>query len=150
MFFLYLGNSGSSSHSNGSGSNNSNGSSSSRANSTSISSEEDAKNYIDGKTFTSAPAGATFWYKASFSNGNFTLWRAMPSQGTWGSPVGSGSYVVYKMRNNAGELFFPVMMDTGDIMTDMQFNLPNLTFKLVYGNGGDFMQATVGDKNPWN
>jgi hypothetical protein len=72
----------------------------------SISSVDEAKEYIDGKTFIATPTDAV-WTKVTFSGNSFSLWMVAPRDGKWGSPVKTGTYKIKENRfSNTGERYF--------------------------------------------
>jgi len=117
----------------------------------SISSAEEAKNYIEGKTFTATPSG-NMWYKVSFSNGSYTLWTALPQSGHWGDPQSKGSCSVKENRfADNGQKYYYVRLSNSDSVFDcVQFIITDLSFVNCYAqNMSDRAKASVGDKNPW-
>jgi hypothetical protein len=117
-----------------------------------ISSIEEAKAFIEGKTFMATPAGAdNLWFKASFSNGSFTLYTATPQIGTWGE-AHRGTYEMGQGRyRDTGQKFFYVRMETGSIFTCSVFYITDMSFVLCDAlDKNDRAQATIGDINPWN
>ena len=121
-----------------------------------ISSIEEAKNYISGKTFTATPSGE-MWYKVSFSNsGTFTLWSSTPQSGSWGSPTLSGRYTVNQNRySDTGERYFYATLDKehdGFVASlhCMQFIINDLSLVNCSAyNMNDRTKVKEGDRNPW-
>ncbi|MDR2512116.1 MAG: hypothetical protein LBC89_06670 [Bacteroidales bacterium] len=72
----------------------------------SVSSADEAKEYLDGKTFIATPTDAV-WTKVTFSGNSFNLWMAAPRDGKWGNPVKSGTYKIREDRfSSTGERYF--------------------------------------------
>jgi hypothetical protein len=75
----------------------------------SVSSIEDAKEFLDGKTFISTPidADGSIWIKATFSGNTFKLWMVAPHAGSWGNAVKSVTYKIKESRyTNTGQRFY--------------------------------------------
>lgn len=134
------------------------GSGGSGVNPSNISSIEEAKSYIDGKTFIATPSGEReMWYKASFSGNSFTLWTSTPTAGSWGSPRFTGNYTIESQRySNTGQQFFYIVLtQSGDDyhsnMYCTKFIISDLTFVNCNAyNSDNRAKAKVGDRNPWN
>jgi hypothetical protein len=117
---------------------------------TSISSVEDAKNYISGKTFIGNPSN-DLWYKLEFSGGTASLWSAMPQSGHWGSKKLSTSYEVKQDRyTDTGQTYYYVMFGNPD--DTFNYYKFDITGRKVYLNYGNDTGTSVkeGDRNPWN
>ena len=120
-----------------------------------ISSVEDAKSYIDGKTFIATPSGQ-LWYKVSFVGNSFTLWTATPTDGHWGSPIFNGNYTVESQRySNTGQQFFYTVLTKADDdyhsnLRCTKFIISDLTFVNCNAyNSDDRAKAKIGDRDPW-
>jgi len=117
---------------------------------TKISSIEDAKNYINGKTFIGTPSGS-IWYKLVFSGGNASVWKALPQDGRWGSNADlSVSYEVKQARYvDTGQTYYYVILGTSeDIFNYFNFDI---TAKVLYLSGKDTgTDMQEGDRNPWD
>jgi hypothetical protein len=73
----------------------------------SISSIDEAKEYLDGKTFIATPTDGSAWIKVTFSGNSFTLWMVAPRAGNWGNAVKSGTYKIKENRYaNTGKRYF--------------------------------------------
>jgi hypothetical protein len=73
----------------------------------SVSSIDEAKEYLDGKTFIATPTDGSGWIKVTFSGNSFTLWIVAPASGSWGNAVKSGTYKIKESRYaNTGQRFF--------------------------------------------
>jgi len=138
------------------GSNNNNSSSNSNNSSkidlSNISSADDAKKYIDGKTFIATPSGK-LWYKVTFSNGSYTFWTSIPTAGGWGNPEFQGSYNIKEKRfSDTGKKFYYVTFSDDDYsMNCTKFIITDLSFLNCNAyDSSDRAYATEGDRNPWN
>jgi len=114
-----------------------------------ISSIEDAKSFLNGKTFIATPSG-DLWYKLQFSGGTASLWKALPQDGRWGSADLSVSYEVKQDRYaDTGQTYFYVMLGSSDSFANY-FKFDITRKKLYYGLGGTGTTMQEGDRNPWN
>lgn len=115
-----------------------------------ISSIEDAKNYIKGKTFIGTPSGS-IWYKLQFSGGTVSVWKALPQDGRWGSNADlSVSYEVKQARYvDTGQTYYYVILGTSkDIFNYFNFDI---SAKVLYLRGADTgTDLQEGDRNPWD
>ena len=118
----------------------------------SISSVEEAKNYVNGKTFTATLTGGMMglWHKVSFSNGSFSLWSTYPSSGAWGSPT-KGTYSVEERRySDTGQRYYLLRMTPEGENSPfgcLAFNIKETTF---LGCDDVAAKAIEGDRNPWD
>jgi hypothetical protein len=137
-----------------------------------ITSIEDGMNYLDGKTFVCVEKGMS-WFKLSFANETFTLWRQSPAAGEWGEPFFRGKYTVEEGRySNTGERYWATRITDAEIMYGMKSdnwkrNEYNFIFNMLIAFNitrsslrfsdnpdaeGDYysVKAVKSDYNPWN
>lgn len=120
-----------------------------------VSSIEDGRSYLNGKTFIATPRGG-LWYKLSFTESSCKLLSGVPHYVGWNESY-NGSYMIKEGRyNDTGKKYFYVIFDKGqgsDDYLSLDCRMFDINRKSLYvcGNGNDPLAIMeIGDRDPWN
>ena len=120
-----------------------------------ISSIEDTQKHINGKTYMATPRGDV-WFKITFEGDNFTLWKALPSEGSWGEPAMRGTFNISEGRySDTGQRYYMVRLidrnaDTDYIPLDCwDFDIMQMALYNCH-NHRSGIQMQCRNDNPWD
>jgi hypothetical protein len=114
-----------------------------------VSSIEDARSYLDGKTFMSTPRG-DIWYKLSFSGGNCRLQIGRPEFVGWNNKYSGGYSIKEDRYTNTGKIYYYAKFGEGEGFDCLMFDIKKKTLYTCMSGDSPLAIMEVGDRDPWN
>lgn len=114
-----------------------------------ITSIDDARSYLDGKTFISTPRG-DIWYKLSFSGSNCRLQIGRPEYVGWNNKYNGGYSIKEDRYTNTGKIYYYVKFGTSEGFDCLMFDIKKKTLYTCMSGDRPLAIMEVGDRDPWN
>lgn len=114
-----------------------------------VSSTDDARSYLDGKTFISTPRG-DIWYKLSFSGGNCRLQIGRPEYVGWNNKYSGGYSIKEDRYTNTGKIYYYAKFGEGEGFDCLMFDIKKKTLYTCMSGDNPLAIMEVGDRDPWN